>query len=328
MSASARVSRLLATHWRRGRRPKAGKQRIQDLARTSEWGWKHNIVGVSLAPKQVNGAPTTTQALTVYVRRKVAKRRLRSSELIPDRVSFRSLRSSFVTDVVELGSVPQGHAMVRPPQPGIDVGHCRGGPGTLGFIVHNSAGRRCILSCSHVLARCGVGVDKDNQIEQPWKDDGTAAGVIATLTGEYTTIDTSGPNSEDAALAELEVDADPRPFGGGLPVTDISPGEAEDLETGTPTELRGAASGIQQGEILGSSGTWMIDMPFVGIVSFVELVAYSTFCASGDSGGAVVKSGTGTALGMHLAGVPEKMLGIFAPVAPVFKRYGLTLVVP
>ena len=88
----------------------------------------------------------------------------------------------------------------------------------------------------------------------------------------------------------------------------------------------GAINKNASGSILQFNGDTpeTIDFPIVGTVSFSGLVRYSTSCAEGDSGGAIVDS-RNRLLGVHVAGDRTGSVGLFLPVGAFLARKGMVL---
>lgn len=222
---------------------------------------------------------------------------------------------------------------VRPVKPGADVGHVRGGRGTLGPIVQKVGGSTVLaLSCSHVLARSGNIEDVGRQIEQPASEGVTD--VVGTLT-EFSIIRAGSLMTADVALAKLSVPAEPRVFGSNVVPATFSPREAKDYAdmAGARTILFGTMNRGAEGDIEAFEATFTIDeIPFVnGAVRFSGLVTYNTRCEKGDSGGLVMsgESGEGSMiLGIHTAGRSDGQMGVFQPIGPIMSRLNLALVTP
>jgi hypothetical protein len=322
------VRALTRLQYGRRSRGTAGRAAQRDRRLSRDWGWPDNIVGIGASRKQVGGEVLHgTPTVTIFVRRKRPRERLAASERVPELLHLATVGVDVVTDVVEIGSVPQAHApIVRPLRPGCGGAHFLGEEGTLGLIVtQNGRPDPLILSCSHVLARSGLAGEGD-VIEQPLG----AAGItdaVAELTSVFTTLSTAGVNTEDIALARI-LDVIPRSnilLQSNAAVTSVSPLRADQFTAGTPTRLLGLMSPDARGNTITSESSFRVrDMPGVGDVRFTGLVAYRTECAGGDSGALVVSEDATTALGLHLAGTPTG-LGLFLPLGPVFENHGLAL---
>ena len=228
-----------------------------------------------------------------------------------------------------------GPATVRPVCPGIGIGYARGEQGTLGMLVRRAdlAGVFC-LSCSHVLAKCGA-FDADdppvNQcvVEQPldkavFDRSGNRIGVLTSI---YTDFTRSREQSEDIALARLELPNFTNvPIGRTEPLRDPPILLPEQFEEGTPTILNGSVAKNAEGRILLSTRDPVdMAMPFVGVVTLRGLVPYATQCEGGDSGAAVIHGTDGTLLGMHIGGFTRQRLGYFLPLGTVFRNFQLRL---
>ena len=310
---------------RRWTRPAA-----RDRRASAAWGWHENVVGRGVSLKREAGKRrAAATCVTFFVLRKEPKYRLLQRQLIPECLEFDSLDGGILTDVVEVRGRMVAHAArVRPIRPGAEVGHMRGGRGTLGPLVVQGAGTKPLaLSCSHVLARSGRIEDFGRQIEQPVGEN--AGDVVGSLV-DFTVLRSGTLATADVAFASLSVDPDPRVLGLGAAPESASDKQAKEFAVGTKTVLFGAVSSGVSGEVDAFEATFDIaEMPFVtGRVTFSGLVAYKTRCAKGDSGGLVMSGDPAQkslALGIHTAGRSDGRLGLFQPLGPILSRFGLRL---
>lgn len=325
--AERKAARILAAlHIYRRRPVKAlSKTRRRDREQTLHWGWNGHIRGIGFGYKRTDDkADLTKPCLTVYVRRKLLKHRIPERERIPDRLRLVSVGSEVITDVIELSSPVVAHAAPNV-QPGVDVAHRFGEAGTLGVLVRTGTSTTVLAaSCSHVLARSGLG-EKGDLVEHPPLVSATGGEVneFGHLTDTFTRLNQSDTFDEDFALAAVDV-----PYTIALAsnqtiidtVADSRPG----FSPGTPTSLQGFRSPDVPGEIINPEWHGPVEMPFVGTVQFQNLVPYSPGGTFGDSGAAVLEAGTSTILGLHVAG--SDSTGFFMPLWPVFDDLGLNLV--
>lgn len=325
------LSRMQILPWRQ-RPGKASAAVRRDRRRTRDWGWRNNIVGLGVGIKRAGGRQLKGRhCVTLFVRQKLPLSRLGEHEQIPEWLELDSGRGGVLTDVIPLGSRPvaQG-ARIRPLQPGVEIGHSRGGRGTLGPIVRRiGRDEKLALSCSHVLALSGRLFDGIRDIEQPVTDGTDNTDDLVALLLEGYSVLRSGPsasNRDDIALAALTAAADSRLLATGVAPLTASP--LTRFPVGTRTRLHGAVTDNAPGRVLAHGATFTIgEMPFVnGDVPFTGLIAYETRCARGDSGAAVLEDGTQTVLGIHTAGIAEERFGLFQPIAPTLERFGLELV--
>jgi hypothetical protein len=169
---------------------------VQESSASSLAALPANILGVGFGAKQTSGASSAEEmSLRVYVRAKVPRKDLSAAELVP------STLNGTPTDVVPVGDIIAG---VRPTQCGVSVGHHRITAGTLGCLVRRIDGSpaRFILSNNHVLADSNQGSVGDDVLEPGPMDGGDPTNPIARLT-DFEQLDFSGPNSMDAAIAEV-----------------------------------------------------------------------------------------------------------------------------
>jgi hypothetical protein len=327
------VRALTRFHFGRRNRRRLRRDAARDRASSNQWGWHENIIGVGVSWKRANGRRhPRAPCITFYVLRKEPRRRLLPRERIPERLDFESVDAGVQTDVVEVPGHFVAHASrVRPVRPGAEVGHVRGGRGTLGPIVQKVGGSTVLaLSCSHVLARSGNIEDVGRKIEQPVSEN--VADAVGTLT-EFTVIRAGSLVTADVALAALSVPAASRVLGSTVIPATFSPREAKDFGAiaGAKTVLFGSVTRGAQGDIEAFEATLTIDeMPFVnGPVQLSRVVTYNTSCAKGDSGGLVMSGQAGEKsmiLGIHTAGRSDGQMGVFQPIGPIMSRFNLALV--
>jgi hypothetical protein len=304
----------------------------RDRRATAFWGWHENLVGIGVSWKRERGVRRPhVLCVTFFVLRKEPTRRLLRRQRIPECLELESVDARVLTDVVEVPGRCVAHAglRVRPVRPRAEVGHMRGGRGTLGPIVRRVGDTKPLaLSCSHVIARSGVIEDFGRKIEQPAGGDGMD--VIGSLV-DFTVIRTGTLVTADVALAALSVEATPAVLGSTLVPGAVSARTAKEFDVGTRTVLFGHVTNGARGEVEAFESTWEIDeMPFVnGRVEFSGLVAYRTRCARGDSGGLVMSGRVGEESlvhGLHTAGRVDGRMGLFQPIGPILSRFDLRLI--
>ena len=199
------VRALTRFHFGGTKRRTLTREAAQDRRLSASWGWHENIVGIGVSWKREYGRRMAeAMCVTFYVLRKEPKRRLLRRERIPECLEFGSVDARIVTDVVQVPGRFVAHGpTVRPIRPGAEVGHMRGGRGTLGPIVQQEGSTTPLaLSCSHVIARSGAVLDFGKKIEQPVNDD--ASSVVGTLV-DFTKLRSGTLVAFDVAFAALDV---------------------------------------------------------------------------------------------------------------------------
>lgn len=289
-----------------------------------------NILGFGVGPKISGGERQASEiSLVFFVRRKLPKSRLRYSVEIPERFLLRTAGSHVQTDIQVWSSRPVAHSTVSA---GSSVGDLSGNSGTMTLAVNDSeGGDSLILSCSHVLARCGNGSVGD-EIEGPVdiaSDPGS--NIVGTLS-RFTIIDrTSFNNAVDAAVAApvdgVALSNDIPRIGIPAGVRDLT--QQEDTVSGEVKVQRfGAASGFQAGVISNMHVSTRIAYPQLDgdpSVYFTELVQYNAPSEEGDSGAAVVDDSEGhNVVGMHIAGMPDGSASLFTHIQFILGRMNVT----
>ncbi len=193
-----------------GRYPK--ERYLSSVVRRAHWqafSRNDNIVGAGFGRRIVSGERTEEPALVVYVVRKVSRRFLPPSLLLPRRIYIGG--DWIEVDVHETGPIyfQSFTTRDRPAQSGISIGHnASGNTGTLACLVtDNTDGTLCILGNNHVMANYNMAVLGD-AITQPGAADGGVApkDTIATLK-RFVTMNPTG-NRADAAIAQVVNRAD------------------------------------------------------------------------------------------------------------------------
>ena len=330
MSPEQQAVRLFSElFYGKSKRAKAlSKARQRDRRQAQRWGWRAHIRGIGAGIKLTNRQSVEgVRCLTIYVRRKLPERRIPAEERIPKKLGLASLGIDVLTDVVELRGRIIAHAASLI-QPGNEVGHQFGEPGTLGLLVRKGASPDVLaLGCSHVLARSGVEAAENDLVEHPLDlNADPELNRFGQLTEDFTRLSRDEKTSEDFALAKVEVRWVPALADSGAVVSGIV-GSGADIAEGTATLMNGVKTKDAHGAILNNnwSGTFS-DVPFVGDVDFENLVSYQTACQPGDSGAVVLQDGTTMAFGIHLGGSSQDSFGLLMPLGPVFDRLGLQLV--
>jgi len=321
----AALNRLM----KRSARRRRGERRShfeRDLRAARSLFTDPNILGFGVGPK-ISGRESLAPeiSLVFFVRRKLPKSRLRYSVEIPQRFLLRTTGSPVQTDIQVWGNRPVAHSTVSA---GSSIGDLSGNSGTMTLAVNESgSGDSLILSCSHVLARCGNG-NVGDEIESPADiTSNPGPNVVGTLR-RFTIIDrTSFNNAVDAAVAAPinGVTVSNNIPGIGIPagIRDLT--KEGDTVTGQVQVQRvGVASGFQTGTISNIHVSTRIAYPQLDgdpSVYFTELVQYSAPSEEGDSGAAVVDdSEEHNVVGMHIAGMPDGSASLFTHIQFVLDR--------
>ncbi len=123
-----------------------------------------NVVGVGQGQKHVCGKCIGKPAVTVLVSKKLPKKDLGSSEIVPKSIADAD------TDVIEVGKIRAlaRTERMRPVRPGSSIGHYKVTAGTFGAVVYDiRTGEPLILSNNHVLANSTNGRDGRAKIGDP-----------------------------------------------------------------------------------------------------------------------------------------------------------------
>jgi hypothetical protein len=252
----------------------------------------HNVVGVGIGQKCVDGKETKTLCVRLYVRNKLAPRHVPKKHALPSEID------GIPTDIIEVGT-PRlvGSAgptdRMRPARPGCSIAVAPLTPvsgsfiGTLGAVVEDAAGNIYILSNNHVLSFEEM-VPLGSSVFQP----GTP--VLADQIGKLTAVISFKPSRRidvDCALAAVTDSSSVS----ALPLSPVGP-----LSRGTPiaskvgmvVEKFGASTGHTIGRVSDTNADFQIDEYLTGTVFLQDQIQISDgdqpFCGHGDSGAMVV----------------------------------------
>lgn len=313
---------------------------------------KSNVVGVGTSFKQIDGRYTNKPCIVCLVEKKVSKKLLKESEIIPSTVG------SYATDVIETGKIEIQTSPTdkfRPAPGGVSVGHYAITAGTLGMWV-KQADKVVMLSNNHVLANSNQASIGDNILQPGPYDGGKEVDTIAKLK-DYATISWTGNNLVDAAIAEVDGDggSDPSgcPFAAAVTKTfnavynlfgrktrlqaiiphtvvdnsifgfDTMPTGIAEAYLGMGVKKSGRTTGITHGTVSVIDAT--VDVGYDGgkVARFVDQILTNDMSDGGDSG-SVLLSEDGTKLvGLLFAG--SSTITVFNRIQNVFDRFGLTL---
>jgi hypothetical protein len=314
----------------------------------------HNVVGVGVDEKYVNGKPAGVSVVKFLVRAKMALSALSASERLPKTID------GIETDVEEVGlivpqakkkkaakkapgqqaTMPNPRTRHRPAQPGCSIGFREPNDdfimaGTFGLLVKDAAGTY-ILSNNHVIAfENGVEADgtkrtalkKGAPIFQPGLLDGgsIATDQIAALTRWIDLRANSQSNLVDGAIAELLKKT--------LAIRDV-------LFIGAPTGTASAAKDMvvhkfgrttsyTAGRV--SSVFFDVTVPYeVGDVTFQDQIAIrgldgTRFSDSGDSGSSILERSTNKVVGLLFAGATNGSLTFANHISDVLSKLKVKL---
>ncbi|MFZ1991092.1 MAG: hypothetical protein WAW96_15130 [Alphaproteobacteria bacterium] len=269
---------------------------------------RHNVVGVGIGYKMVEGKVTSRRCVRFYVEKKLPKEAIPRAFLLPKKIR------GVGTDVVETGRFRafaglKERQFMRPAHPGCSVGFAFTGAkagyvmaGTFGAVVE-SAGKRFILSNNHVLANENA-LKAGAPIFQPGLLDSGTKNQIAKLS-KFVKLKAKGFNTVDCAIAEVLkpnlIDPAVLPKVGalksGAPVT---------AAEGMAVEKDGRTTGYTQGKITDVNATVKIDYD-LGTLTFEDQIVIignngGAFSDAGDSGSLIVDCKTKQPVGLLFAG--------------------------
>lgn len=266
-----------------------------------------NVVGVGIGEKESEGAPTGLMSVRLLVRVKYSKDSIPKDHLLPEMIDGMHVDVEEVGTFRPLATFPNPRAPFTPPQPGSSIGFefPTGGSvmaGTFGAVVQDAAGKRYVLSNSHVLA-----------------DEGRLA--ISSPIFQSGLLDLA-PGTTKRQIAKLSkfVPFDPQPALVDCAIAEAVPPQIlsnEILYIGAPTGVSkakqdmvvhkfGRTSGYTAGRIRMVSTDSAVDYERGTVIFKNQIVIVglngSAFSASGDSGSLILERAHQTAVGLLFAG--------------------------
>jgi hypothetical protein len=300
--------------------------KIENLRLFEDVAWNDGVIGYGVSQKRIDSEPTEQICVRFYVRRKIAKSRLKASTRIPSAIQIGlpdDRQVTLPTDVVEHRQIPVAQSNVSA---GDSIG-AFGEAGTLGLAVLDQLGRKYALTCSHVTAPWWM-QPHNAPVRSPAQIDSNSVQQVIGTVADWTVLDPGGINTVDASLvlvnpdvnlsnANLHLGATPSFFDFGIseyvnlrfqPISIMSKrglikGVIDSVENGLPINFGGREFG------------------------FFNIVSYQAPVLPGDSGSAVLDS-QGRVLGLHFAGIAGAGLGycvITGKILQAFQSYGLTI---
>jgi hypothetical protein len=332
----ARIATLALNRFRRPSvRKRANEKKSlfnRDLKKARTLWHDDNILGFGVGPKVSQGGKSDF-CLVFFVRKKLAKKRLRNLAEIPNHLLLETLDLEIQTDVQEWGRTPVAHSTMAP---GGQIGDSFGHAGTMALAVKDVAtGSPLMLSCSHVLARGGEGANQGDLVESPVAPLAPLGTNVVGHLFRFTALSrTAKDNDVDAAVAEpvdgVNISNDFSGSGGIAGIRDLTDLTIESADTLRDLELQkiGAVTGSQTGTLGNMHITTNLvyhEMSGDPVLDFVDLAELSCLSREGDSGAPVLDTQTPPRIvGMNIAGKADGT-SLFIHIQKIFERLAITL---
>lgn len=293
---------------------------------------KHNIEGIGIGHKWVNGVDTQVPAILVFVQQKLDKDNVISkysaNDFIPTTID------GVPTDVIEVGYITKQafRGRIRPIKPGYSIGHPNVTAGTLGGIFLDKDNDYVVLSNNHVIAdenRAKLGdiilqparSDSFGDMEfSGWKEPVSNLPYFANLK-DVTNLLSSG-NKHDSAIAKIH----PSIIKDNLidfnyPEVNRPIKGFRDTAVGMKVQKFGRTTGRTKGTVMGVKASFSVAYDF-GSARFEDCIVCTNMSSGGDSGSIILDEEM-NAIGLLFAGSPK--VTIASPIQNVVSRYGLKL---
>jgi hypothetical protein len=244
------------------------------------------VTGISVSRKETGGklARGFDRVIAIHVRR---KRRLPKSSAI--RIPAEIL--GVPTDVVHgdyRRAANGAAALATALAPGASISCARGSAGTLGAIVRDDDGLRCLLTAGHVLRECGK-CKRNFPIVHPGRADAAAGAEVARIADVHFGLDSgtailaNGVTAQNVALVS------------GVRITTPVVPSIDDV-----LEKSGRSSGLTRARVQGI-GTFEGVFPAIQLRPLLGGIG-SVISEPGDSGAVWYRADTGAAVGLLVAG--------------------------
>jgi hypothetical protein len=321
-----------------------------------------NVHAVGVGRKVVNGRPTSTLAVRLYVAQKLALSAIPPRDLLPASldgipcdvveaapafimparvaarraVRTRPVPSARLAAAASCTDDRQKHQ--RPFPAGVSVAHRDVTAGTLGYFCRStragdSPEEVFLLSNNHVLANVNEGVAGDRVLQPGPADGGTMQDHVANL-HRFVRIRLGGDvgNRVDAAIARV-LENVPHT------VTMCGIGRIAGTETaveGMRVKKHGRTTGLTEGIVDDESIDAVVGMDhndpsvvalFQNQLRLDRVAPFPSFGLGGDSGSLVVTGEGQRAVGLYFAGPPSGVYGLANPIADVLAELEVKLMI-
>jgi hypothetical protein len=259
---------------------------------------KANVLGVGVGFKETKGKETEDICVAIYVKKKVAKKDLKSEDLVP------ATYDGLPTDVREVGRIEAlaFDARIRPARPGYSIGHYKITAGTFGCLVRDTCYpcRTHILSNNHVLANSDAASIGDPILQPGAYDGGKIPGdVIARLT-RFVPIRFGSADRYNLVDAALATARDQRDVIASIVNIGIPRGTVE-ATLGMEVVKSGRTTETTTGKVIGIDVTAAVNYG-VGIGYFRNQIMTTNMSAGGDSGSLLLSRNGREGTGLLFAG--------------------------
>lgn len=233
------------------------------------------------------------------------KRALRETEAWVGEQFGDEVDLAFIGRVVKFAT-PWHQNRQRPLRVGSSVSHeaAADDAGTLGaFVVGEADDDVRMLSNNHILALENAAQTGDAIIQPGTADGGSVSDRVGALEG-FVPLDDAAPNYVDAAMASVEVGAQPPAAVAPQPQPDD-----EDILDADEVEKTGRTTGFTEGRVRAfelddvTVGYDLGDLRFDGVIE-LDGEGNAPFSRAGDSGSLIVRRGGGPAVGLLFGGTP------------------------
>lgn len=304
---------------------------VRDVAR-------RNVHGLGVATKIVEGKPTRTLCVRLYVVQKLPE------SVLPRKARLPKSIDGVPTDVIEAPRA-RFHAPLcsvnravrqRPITGGISAAHYAVNRATLGCFCHSTRASEAnllfMLSCNHAFANTNAGARGD-RILQPSPGDGGGGSPDGDVVGRLARfvrlrLDGSTPNRVDAAIAQVNSNVGVR---NGI----CSIGRLIGTKDAIPNmkvRKHGRKTGYTEGVVTGIDFDWTLMYGTSGWALFEDQLfieplapSYPKFAGPGDSGSVVVMKSKPYAVGLYFAGADDGSYGLANPISAVCSALRITI---
>ncbi len=299
---------------------------------------RNNVHAVGIGKKIVNGKPTKTRAVRIYVAQKIDASLLSKKDRLPETIE------GIPTDVIESSPAfftpacsTNRRNKQRPVIGGISIAHKDVTAGTIAYFCRSvKAGdnpdKIYVLSNNHVLANVNSGQVGDEIYQPGPADGGTPAANRAAKLHRFIPMTLGGTTSNkvDAAIGEIST-------GVAIKRTICQIGKITGIRQAVEdmtVRKHGRTTGFTEGIVTDESIDALVGMDhsnpnivarFTNQMRIERIAPHPAFGKGGDSGSLVVHGETREAVGLYFAGPPSGVYGLANHIGDVITELEIQL---
>jgi hypothetical protein len=280
-----------------------------------------NVVGVGIGYKTKEGKETSDICVKVFVEKKVEKKDLSPTEIVPQ--AYDKVK----TDVEEVGHIValSFTSKIRPAKPGYSIGHYKITAGTFGCLVREvcSPCRIHILSNNHVLANSNAASTGDPILQPGPHDGGTYPADLIARLSSFVPIYFGNPDRYNLVDAALALPTNQRDVIASIVNIGIPKGTVE-ATLGMDVIKSGRTTQTTAGKVTGLDVSVAVGYGSSGVAYFRNQIITTNMSKGGDSGSLLLSRADQKATGLLFAGSDQ--VTVHNNIANVLMALGVEIV--